>query len=85
MTLGVMEALAARGLRVPGDVALVGFDDFAWADLFTPRLTVVAQPAREIGARAVALLRARIEDPDRPPQAVRLPARFVHRDSCGCR
>ena len=85
MTIGAMRALAERGLRVPGDMALVGFDDFDWAGLFEPRLTVVAQPAGEIGACAVGLLRARLDDPSRAPQAVRLPARFVHRASCGCR
>lgn len=84
MTIGVLRALAERGLRVPEDVALVGFDDFDWADLLAPRLTVVAQPTGELGRRAVELLLARLDDPRRPARTVRLPATFVHRDSCGC-
>ncbi|WP_460955726.1 LacI family DNA-binding transcriptional regulator [Parasphingorhabdus pacifica] len=85
MTIGAMQALRNRGLVVPDDVALVAFDDFPWADLFAPRLTVIAQPSREIGAEAVRLLLARLDDPDRGPVERRLGSRFVHRDSCGCR
>lgn len=85
MTIGVLHALRERGLRVPQDIALIAFDDLEWFDLFEPRLTVIAQPTQEIGATAVRLLLARLEDPDRAPQSVRLPTTFVHRDSCGCR
>ena len=84
MTIGVMEALKERGLRVPDDIALVGFDDFEWAEVFAPRLTVIAQPLGELGAEAVALLLSRLEDATLEPRTLRLPATFVHRDSCGC-
>ncbi|MEU3250402.1 LacI family DNA-binding transcriptional regulator [Streptomyces sp. NPDC006997] len=84
MTLGALRALRDRGLSVPGDLALCCFDDFAWADLFTPRLTAVAQPGRALGAEAVRLLLERLATPDRPTRTVRLPCAFVHRASCGC-
>ncbi|MEU0442822.1 MULTISPECIES: LacI family DNA-binding transcriptional regulator [unclassified Streptomyces] len=84
MTLGALRALRARGLSVPGDIALCCFDDFAWADLFSPRLTAIAQPSREIGARAVQVLLDRLERPDRPARTERLACAFVHRTSCGC-
>jgi LacI family transcriptional regulator len=84
MTIGVLHALRERGLRVPDDIALVAFDDLEWFDLFEPRLTVIAQPTHEIGATAVRLLLSRLDEPDREPRTVRLPASFVHRDSCGC-
>lgn len=84
MTIGTMQGLRDLGLRVPDDVALVAFDDFPWADLFAPRLTVVAQPTAEIGAEAVRLLLDRLDDPRRTPVERRLESRFVHRDSCGC-
>ncbi|MDN5919173.1 MAG: LacI family transcriptional regulator [Pseudonocardia sp.] len=84
MTIGGMQGLHAAGLRVPDDVALVAFDDFPWADAFRPRLTVIAQPFAEIGREAVRMLLARMDSPDTPPRTVRLPARFVHRESCGC-
>ncbi|MET7456379.1 LacI family DNA-binding transcriptional regulator [Streptomyces sp. NPDC005574] len=84
MTIGALRALRDGGLSVPEDIALCCFDDFAWADLFTPRLTAVAQPGREIGARAVELLLERLAAPERPARTVRLACTFVHRTSCGC-
>ncbi|MDT0403610.1 LacI family DNA-binding transcriptional regulator [Streptomyces edwardsiae] len=84
MTIGALRALRAHGLSVPADIALCCFDDFAWADLFTPRLTAIAQPSRDIGARAVRVLLDRLAAPDRPARTERLPCAFVHRTSCGC-
>lgn len=84
MTIGALRALRDRGLSVPGDIALCCFDDFPWADLFAPRLTAVAQPSRDIGARAVRLLLDRLDAPQHPARTVRLPCAFVHRTSCGC-
>ncbi|GGP82430.1 LacI family transcriptional regulator [Streptomyces griseomycini] len=84
MTIGALRALRAHGLSVPEDIALCCFDDFAWADLFSPRLTAIAQPSRDIGARAVQVLLDRLAEPDRPARTVRLPCAFVHRTSCGC-
>jgi LacI family transcriptional regulator len=84
MTIGAMAALREAGVAVPGGMALVGFDDFPWASLFSPGLTAVAQPFAEMGRRAVELLLARMSDPDAPTTTVRLPPTFVHRESCGC-
>ena len=84
MTIGAMQGLQDLGVSVPDDVALVAFDDFEWAELFRPRLTVVAQPIREMGTAAARLLLGRLKDPDRTATTVQLPARFVHRESCGC-
>ncbi|MFF4286654.1 LacI family DNA-binding transcriptional regulator [Streptomyces sp. NPDC001633] len=84
MTIGALRALRGLGLDVPRDIALACFDDFSWADLFSPRLTAIAQPSKEIGATAVRLLLERLAEPGRPPRTVRLPCTFVHRTSCGC-
>lgn len=84
MTIGALRALRRHGLSVPDDIALCCFDDFAWADLFSPRLTAVAQPSRELGAQAVRVLLDRLAEPDGPARTVRLPCTFVHRTSCGC-
>ncbi|MFF9812889.1 LacI family DNA-binding transcriptional regulator [Streptomyces sp. NPDC014006] len=84
MTIGALRALRARGLTVPDDIALGCFDDFAWADVFSPRLTAIAQPSRELGATAVRVLLERLAQPERPARTVRLPCSFVHRTSCGC-
>jgi LacI family transcriptional regulator len=83
-TICAMRVLRDRGLRVPEDVALVGFDDFDWADLFAPRLTVIAQPTRQLGERATAMLMERIRSPGLPPRTARLQASLIVRNSCGC-
>lgn len=56
MALGVYDALAARGLRVPDDLSVVGFDDVPEAEWASPQLTTVRQPSAEMGAAAVRLL-----------------------------
>lgn len=84
MTLGMMQAVIDRGLACPEDIAVTGFDDFPWAAAFRPRLTVVAQPAYEIGRETATLLFDRISGrrTGAPIQMV-LNATLIVRDSCG--
>ena len=84
MTLGAMQALREAQIEVPGQMALVGFDDFDWADFFVPRLSLIAQPVQALGARAVDLLLQRMASPSSPPQSVRLAPTLQLRNSCGC-
>ena len=84
MTIGAMRALRDAQLVVPRDMALAAFDDFEWADLFSPRLTTIAQPCSGIGSRAVHLLLSRLADPSLPPRTIRLEPAFMRRESCGC-
>ena len=56
MALGVMRALAERGLRVPRDVSIMGFDDVPDAGFYTPPLTTVRQDFGEVGRRALSTL-----------------------------
>jgi len=82
LTLGCLEELRARGLVVGRDIGLVGFDDAPWAPLIDPPISVVAQPANEIGRAAARLLLERIAgDPDRPIESVVLSTRLVIRSS----
>lgn len=84
MTIGILQALRDRGIVPPHGMALGVFDDFPWSDLFSPRLTCVAQQTDRIGEASVALLLRRIADPDRPPETVRFATEFRPRNSCGC-
>jgi LacI family transcriptional regulator len=84
MTIGAMHALRDAGVAVPEQMALVGFDDFDWADFFLPRLSVIAQPVTALGQRAVQLLLERIEHPDGARQSVQLTPTLRIRNSCGC-
>jgi LacI family transcriptional regulator len=61
MAYGVMEAARDLGLQIPGDLALVGFDDIASAAYMRPPLTTVRQPFYEMGQRSMSLLISRID------------------------
>src|SRR5947209_14659680 len=61
MTVGAMHALRDLSLKVPRDVSLVGFDDLEWTTLVDPPLTVVAQPATELGEEAARRVLARLD------------------------
>jgi LacI family transcriptional regulator len=60
MAIGLMRAIAERGLQCPRDLSVACFDDFEWAAVFHPRLTTVAQPTYEMGVTAAQLLFARL-------------------------
>jgi DNA-binding LacI/PurR family transcriptional regulator len=83
ITLGALETIHRRGLRIPEDVALVGFDDMYWAISLNPPLTAVSQPGYEIGRRAAELLFQRVAEPNRPSAKVVLKTSLVVRRSCG--
>jgi LacI family transcriptional regulator len=80
-SLGALQGFRELGLRCPDDVSLLGFDDAEWADVVSPALSVVTQPAYEIGVAACDLLLSRIGGDDRRPVHHRLPTTFVERES----
>jgi LacI family transcriptional regulator len=83
MALGAMRALREAGLRVPEDVAVVGFDDMPFAASTTPALTTVRQPVHRTGAVAAETLIDLIEHPGSQPRRIVLPTELVIRQSCG--
>lgn len=70
MGFGALKAIAELGLRCPDDISLAVFDDIPFGDVIQPRLTVVAQPAYEMGRRGAELLIARIEGTAGSPEPV---------------
>ena len=84
MAIGVLRSLTAAGIRIPEQVAVVGFDDIFPGDLCQPPLTTVHQPMRMLGERACDRLLERIVTPGLPPQVELLPTELVLRRSCGC-
>lgn len=87
MGFGVLKALRELDLKCPGDVALAVYDDVPFGDVLRPRLTVVAQPAYEMGRIGAELLIKRIEGRETSPQPVtiKLPPELIVRESTAAR
>lgn len=81
MTIGSLQAIAEADLAIPGDIAVVGFDNASWATALRPPLTVVTQPAYEIGQTAADLLLRRVGGEKFPPRRVVLEACLIERAS----
>ncbi|MFD7862317.1 LacI family DNA-binding transcriptional regulator [Streptomyces sp. NPDC057682] len=84
MAVGALRALARRGVRVPQDMAVTGFDGIPLSRIVQPPLTTVRQPIRQLGEQAVELLVERLNNTGREPVSLTLPVSPVRRASCGC-
>lgn len=80
LAIGILHRLRERGLSVPGDISVVGFDDVFGASFCSPPLTTVAAPLEHLGRAAVSLL-VEHEEPGWTPRSLVLPAHLVVRDS----
>lgn len=76
---GALHAIQQAGLRVPEDIAVVGFDGTELAEMIS--LTTIEQPSRDIGRKAVDLLLNKIDNPDAPTERVMMDWRFISRAS----
>jgi LacI family transcriptional regulator len=83
VAVGVMEAAAARGLRIPGDLSVAGFDDIGVSRATTPRLTTVRQPLQEMGRTAVTMLMRQLDGHAHEALSMELETRLVVRESTG--
>lgn len=82
MTVGALGTIYERGLRIPDEIAIIGFDELPLAGVFNPPLTVVRQPAYEVGKCAAELMIRRLDDPGRAPTSLVLPPELIVRKSC---
>ena len=81
----VLHAVAALDIHIPEELAFIGFDDFALADILRPSLTVVRQPVERAGEQAAQLLFSRLDGgASLPTQKLNLPVELIIRRSCGC-
>jgi LacI family transcriptional regulator len=86
MAVGALKTIRHAGLRVPQDIALVGFDDVAMATAVEPALTTVRQPIERLASMAVDVLLDMLENPasaGSPKHKIILPVELIVRDSCG--
>jgi len=83
MAICALQAAAERGIAVPQQLSVAGFDDIALAAHVTPPLTTVRAGGDELGRRAVEMLLDRLNHPDAPAQQVNAPVELVVRRSTG--
>lgn len=83
LAAGALRAIQERNLTIPDQIALTTFDDTSWARLVTLSLTVIDQPAYEIGQTATELLMQRIDDPSRSTREIILKGNLIIRQSSG--
>ena len=82
MAIGSIKEIRRRGLRVPNDISVMGFDDISVASQITPALTTVSVPVEEIAKRAIELLTSVLDGNELEDRHLTLPCRLVLRDSC---
>ncbi len=83
LAIGVLRAVSERGLRIPEDISVAGFDDIVMARYLNPPLTTVRVQADRVGRTAMRMCFDRMRDPERPTQATCVPSELVLRGSTG--
>ena len=83
VAIGVYDAVREMGLRIPGDMGVIGFSDNIISRYLSPPLTTISQPAQDIGRRSVQLLLEALQRPERQsPRQMIIPARLIVLESC---
>ncbi len=83
MAIGALRALREANLRVPDDVAVIGYDDVPLANMTEPPLTTIRQSIQKMGAIAVKTLNEIIRHPDKGPRHIIVDTELIIRESCG--
>jgi len=82
MAMGVIDAVRTRGLHVPTDVSVIGFDDIPQASMIHPALTTISQPLEKMGRVATQMLLELLSQPLKKTGHIELPTELIVRDSC---
>ena len=85
VAFGVIQAIKNKGLIIPNDIAVVGYDDVSLTRYVEPFLTTVQLPAYEIGWETGVMCLAQIEDSNGNCEGKHLPTKLIIRDSCGAK
>lgn len=81
LVLGLLDGLSQQGLKAPDDLSLVGFDDASYAELITPRLSTIRQPARVLGRTAIDIMIKLLNGRQDINVETRIPVEWISRDS----
>lgn len=79
--IGLILELLARGVRIPRDLAIVGFDNLPIGNMFAIGVTTYALPAEAVARQALRVMQARMQSPDEPPVKVLVPGQLIVRES----
>lgn len=85
IALGAMKALSEKGIRIPQDVAIIGFDNMPFGEFASPALTTIHVPKRELGVRAVKQLLDQCGNIQHTPVKTQFLTKIIERDSVGWR
>lgn len=83
LCLGTVKRLIEKGVKIPDDISIIGFDDYAWTEIISPPLTAVTQDANLMGQRAGEMLLQLINEKEPEETFVSIPARLAVRASHG--
>ncbi|HHV97413.1 MAG TPA: LacI family transcriptional regulator [Clostridiaceae bacterium] len=83
MAIGAIRCFKENGMKVPGDISVIGFDDITYASMYDPMLTTVSQPQVELGCEAMELLLAQIRGDIKEPKSIFLDYELIIRESTG--
>lgn len=78
---GIMKGLRAKGLRVPDDISVIGFDNIPYSEISTPELTTIDQFSYDMGSISTRILIESIEEPEKPQYSVSLEPKLVERNT----
>jgi LacI family repressor for deo operon, udp, cdd, tsx, nupC, and nupG len=81
MAIGALKLLKSRGISVPGDISMMGFDDIKFAAYCDPPLTTIHQPRSEIGALSMQMMLDQLEGRANANQRIQLPHELIVRES----
>ncbi|HUV59504.1 MAG TPA: substrate-binding domain-containing protein, partial [Desulfatiglandales bacterium] len=81
MAFGAMQAIKEKGLRIPEDIGLVGYDDIPFCSLISPSLTTIRLKKKELGAESVKLLLSRINGNRKKPKKIMLDVDIIARET----
>ena len=84
LTLGALEAIHSKNIKIPEEISIIGFDDMPWSISLNPPLTAVRQPGFDIGRKAAEMLYERIANPSKKNESVILDTELMIRKSTTC-
>ncbi len=83
MTLGCITEFKKNNIRIPDDIAIIGYDEMPWSAALTPPMTTIKQPCYELGTSAAELLINKLQNPSQSPRHIVLTPQMIVRESCG--